>query len=110
MPSNRSFSLDAFAVVVTDRSGMRFVRVKGNGHPTVKVLTEPTLSLVFRDIILFHDKNIAECYKKETMECVRRDFRGTKICPVPPLCAEVVPFSVKIGKIACTPLRTDRHL
>lgn len=92
-----SVTMKAFAIVVTDKSGMKFARVMGAGHPTVNVCTSPILDRTFRDIAIFHDRAIAECYKQETIDFVKRDFRGTKICPSPPFKAEVVPFTVQLG-------------
>ena len=86
-----------YAVVVTDKGGTRFVRAKYNGHPTVRVCTPPLADDIIRDIVLFHSAEIAECYGKDTVGLVKRDFGNTRICPVPPFKAEVVPVNFTIG-------------
>jgi len=93
-------SLKGFALVVTDKDGMRFVRVRVNGHPSVAlVCSEATavIEQISHDIVWFHNEAIAECYGKDTIDLVKMTYRGTKICPRPPFKAEVVPLSFKIG-------------
>ena len=99
--SRRIFARAAgFAVVVTDKNGWRFVRMRGNGHPTVCSLVPESPAMteqLSRDICWFHSKEIAECYGKDTIDLVKMTYRGTKICPRAPFKAEVVPLSFNIG-------------
>ena len=89
-----------FAVVVTDKNGMQFVRTRVNGHPSVAlVCSEATavIEQISHDIVWFHNEAIAECYGKDTIDLVKMTYRGTKVCPRPPFKANVVPLTFKIG-------------
>ena len=90
-----------YAVVVTDKGGTKFVRAKANGHPTVRVCTPPLADDIIRDIVLFHSTEIAECYRKDTVDLVKRDFGNTRICPRPPFKAEVFSVYFTIGLGIC---------
>ena len=93
-------SLKGFAVVVTDKDGMRFVRVRVNGHPTVCCADDEswvTSIDLFREVEVFYDPTIAAAYFKDTKDLIRYGYSGTKVCPRPPFKAEVVPLSFKIG-------------
>ena len=93
-------SLKGFAVVVTDKDGMRFVRVRVNGHPTVRCADDAswvTSIELFREVEVFYDPTIAAAYFKDTKDLIRYGYSGTKVCPRPPFKAEVVPLSFKIG-------------
>ena len=93
-------SLKGFAVVVTDKDGMRFVRVRVNGHPTVCCADDAswvTSIELFREVEVFYDPTIAAAYFKDTKDLIRYGYSGTKVCPRPPFKAEVVPLSFKIG-------------
>jgi len=88
-----------FAVVVTDKNGMKFVRTMVNGRPSVCLCTGALApaEMISREVCWFHGREIAGCYGKDTIDLVKVAFRGTKISPVPPFKAEVVPLSFKIG-------------
>ena len=94
-------SLKGFAVVVTDKDGMRFVRVRVNGRPTVFRCAGDALWItsleLFREVEVFYDPTIAAAYFKDTKDLIRYGYSGTKVCPRPPFKAEVVPLSFKIG-------------
>lgn len=89
-----------FAVVVTDKNGLRFVRTRVNGHPSVALVCPeaiPVVEQISHDIVWFHNEAIAGCYGKDTIDLVKLGYTGTKISPTPPFKAEVVPLSFKIG-------------
>ena len=93
-------SLKGFAVVVTDKDGMRFVRVRVDGRPSVCRAGDASwiASLeLFREVEVFFDPAIAAAYFKDTKDLIRYGYSGTKVCPRPPFKAEVVPLSFKIG-------------
>lgn len=90
-------AIKGFAVVVTDKGGTRFVRVTINGRPTVRVCTPSLADDIFHMLTLFYNREYAECYREEAVELVKRDFSNTRICPVPPFKADVVPVKFQIG-------------
>ena len=89
-----------FAVVVTDKNGMQFVRTMVNGRPSVALVRPEATAVIEQishDIAWFHDEAIAECYGKDTIDLVKMTYRGTKVCPKPPFKANVFPLTFKIG-------------
>lgn len=83
-----------YAVVVTDKGGTRFVLARVNGHPTVRVCEPSLADDIMRDIMLFHSIEVAECFRQNAVDLVKRDFSITLWSPFK---AEVVPLSFKIG-------------
>ena len=93
-------AIKGFAVVVTDKDGMHFVRVRVNGHPTVCCAGDAswvTSIELLREVEVFYDPSIAAAYFKDTKDLIRYGYSGTKVCPRPPFKAEVVPLTFKIG-------------
>lgn len=89
-----------FAVVVTDKNGLRFVRTRVNGHPSATLIcpeATPVTEQISHDIVWFHNEAIAECYGKDTIDLVKLGYMGTKIYPKPPFIAKVVPLTFKLG-------------
>ena len=89
-----------FAVVVTDKDGMQFVRTMVNGRPSVALVCPEATAVIEQishDIAWFHNEAIDECYGKDTTDLVKMTYCGTKVCPKPPFKANVVPLTFKIG-------------
>ena len=83
-----------YAVVVTDKGGTRFVLTRVNGHSTVRVCTPPLAVDIMRDIMLFHSIEVAECFRQNAVDLVKRDY---SITILPPFKADVVPVKFQIG-------------
>ena len=90
-------SMERFAIVVTDKNGNRFVRTSGNGHPSAMICTLSLGDRIIGEVAKFHSREIAECYRKDTIDLVRTVYMNTRITARPPFKAEVVPVSFKIG-------------
>ena len=90
-------AIKGFAVVVKDKSGLRFVRATVNGRPTVRVCTPSLADDIFHTLTFFYNREYAKCYREEAVELVKRDFSNTRICPRPPFKADVVSVKFQIG-------------
>ena len=89
-----------FASVVKDGDGNIFVRTRPRGANSVQLIHsrhDILNDIMFRTVVLYNHKSVAELYADETSRKIFSLARGNGYRPNPPFEAMAVPVTFKLG-------------